>query len=63
MNSKVDRVAVVRVIGVVHAFAGGCDLSVVSFKDRVFEEETKCRHLWDHHPSGAVHLISKVGGA
>lgn len=63
MNFKVDKLAVFRVAEVVNAFVGGCDLSVVGFKDRVFEEETKSGHLWDHHPSGTVHLISKLGEA
>lgn len=62
MNFEIDRLSMFWVVGILNSFIGGCDLFVVGLEDRVFEEETKCGHFGDHHPSEAIDLISNVGG-
>lgn len=61
MRFEVDGKPVFRVIGLMNAFVRSRDLFIVGFKHRIFKKETECGHLGDHHPSGAVHLTSKVG--
>lgn len=58
MNFEVDGIPVFWIVAVVDPLVRGRDLSVIGLEDWVFEEEAECRHLGNHHPPGAVHLVS-----